>query len=395
MSLRRVRLGDLGSWGSGGTPLASNADYYGGEIPWLIIEDLNDGIVHRSARTISQLGLENSSAKIVPAGTLLIAMYGSIGKLGITAISCATNQAIAFCRCDPKRVNTKFLFYMLLHERKGLLRAGRGGTQQNISQEFLKGYEIRLPNLSEQSRIAALLEKADRLCGTRRYALELSEPFPAAAFLEVFGDPASNPRTVPTVQVEELFAKDREGTKCGPFGSALKKHEYVAQGIPVWTMDNFSTNKFQETGCLYISESKYRDLAAYSVKSGDILISRAGTVGRMAIVRTKHERSIIHTNLIRLALDHERILPVLFVTLMRSFGSRMARLKRGQEDAYTFMSTGSLGELRIPLPPMELQQKFAKILAQHERLRARQAEAQRQADHLFQSLLHEAFTADA
>lgn len=392
MSLQRVKLRDLGSWGSGGTPLASKREYYDGDIPWLIIEDLNDGIVRHSARRITLAGLENSSAKIVPPGTLLIAMYGSIGKLGITDMSCATNQAIAYCKCDPSRVDTKFIFFLLLHERARFLRAGRGGTQQNISQEFLKDYEICLPALSEQKRIARRMEQADRLRRTRRYALELSDAFLPAAFLELFGDPASNPHGLPRVQLKELFAKGRDGTKCGPFGSALKKHEYQSHGVPVWTMNNFSGGDFREEGCLYVSEDKYCELAAYSVQDGDILISRAGTVGRMTIVRTKHERSIIHTNLIRLSLDATRLSPILFITLMNSFGSCIARLKRGQEDAYSFMSTGSLGELRIPLPPMALQQRFCDLFARHEQLRTRQSEVLRQADHLFQSLLHRTFS---
>lgn len=391
MSYTICKLGDLGEWGSGGTPLASRKEFYGGNVPWLIIEDLNDGWVRSASKSLTALGLESSSAKVVPPGTLLIAMYGSIGKLGIAGISCATNQAIAFCQCDRSRVDSRYLFYWLLKERRNFVRSGRGGTQQNISQEFLKDYDIRLPQLPQQERIARPLEHADRLRRTRRYALDLSDAFLPAAFLEFFGDPASNPRSFPNVQVEDLFAKDRDGTKCGPFGSALKKYEYVPQGVPVWTMDNFREGNFQEAGCLYITEQKYRELAAYSVRNGDVLISRAGTVGRMAIVQTKFNHSIIHTNLIRLSLDVTRILPAVFVTLMTSFGSRIARLKRGQEDAYTFMSTGSLGELRIPLPPIALQKRFADLLVRHERLRARHREALRQADHLFQSLLHRAF----
>lgn len=89
-------LGDLGEWGSGGTPLSSTPAYYNGTIPWLIIEDLNDGVVTSSQKTITELGLKNSSAKIVEPGTLLIAMYGSIGKLGISGIRCATDCARVF-----------------------------------------------------------------------------------------------------------------------------------------------------------------------------------------------------------------------------------------------------------------------------------------------------------
>jgi len=236
------------------------------------------------------------------------------------------------------------------------------------------------------------LEQADRLVRTREYALELTDTFLPAAFLELFGDPAENPRVFDRVQVEGLFAHSRDGAKCGPFGSALKKHEYVAAGIPVWTMNNVGANEFVEDGCLYITPQKFHELAAYDAQNGDILISRAGTVGRMAIVRTTHPRSIIHTNIIRLSLNHAKILPIYFVVLMTGFAPRVARLKRGQEDAYTFMSTGSLGELQIPLPSLPLQQKFAALVERVERVRAVQREALRQAEHLFASLLDRAFS---
>jgi len=265
-------------------------------------------------------------------------------------------------------------------------------NQASVRKDDLLDLPMSLPELPEQRRVAARLEQADRLVRTREYALELTDTFLPAAFLELFGDPAENPRVFDRVQVEGLFAHSRDGAKCGPFGSALKKHEYVAAGIPVWTMNNVSANEFVEDGCLYITPQKFEELAAYDVQNGDILISRAGTVGRMAIVRTMHPCSIIHSNIIRLSLNHTKILPIYFVALMTWFAPRVARLKRGQEDAYTFMSTGSLGELQIPLPPFPLQQKFAALVERVERLRAVQREALRQAEHLFASLLGGAFS---
>lgn len=84
-------LGHLGDWGSGGTPVKTKSEYYGGDIPWLVIGDLNDGLVTAAATSITEAGLANSSARIVDEGTLLVAMYGSIGKLGVAGMRCATN----------------------------------------------------------------------------------------------------------------------------------------------------------------------------------------------------------------------------------------------------------------------------------------------------------------
>ncbi len=160
----RVSLGSLGDWGSGGTPLRSEPQYYGGSIPWLIIGDLNDGIVTSASTFITEEGLANSSARLLPKGVLLIAMYGSIGKLGITGIECATNQAIAFCKPDPKRVDLRYLFHTIKGIQPALLARGQGLAQKNISQTILKAWEISLPPLAEQKRIVAKVDELMALC---------------------------------------------------------------------------------------------------------------------------------------------------------------------------------------------------------------------------------------
>lgn len=151
-------LGEVARWGSGGTPQARNSAYYGGEIPWAVIGDLNDAVVHHTASTITEEGLGKSSAKVVPTGALLVAMYGSIGKLGIAGMPLATNQAIAFA-VPHAPMDRDFLFYYLLSQRQDLDGAGKGATQRNIGQAVLKAWPIRYPDIREQRRIVAILEE--------------------------------------------------------------------------------------------------------------------------------------------------------------------------------------------------------------------------------------------
>ncbi|MFN6571769.1 restriction endonuclease subunit S [Dendronalium sp. ChiSLP03b] len=154
-----VPLEDLGYWGSGGTPKRTNPRFYvNGTIPWLVIGDLNDGIVTYAQTRITEEGLLNSSARLLPPKTLLVAMYGSIGKLGITGITCATNQAIAFCRTYQEVIELHYLFYALKNSRDALVAKGQGGAQQNISQTILKAHQIPLAPLNEQKRIADKLD---------------------------------------------------------------------------------------------------------------------------------------------------------------------------------------------------------------------------------------------
>lgn len=157
-------LGELGEWGSGGTPNKAFQQYYGGDIPWLVIGDLNGGLVTSAETYITKAGLENSSAKMVEPGTVLIAMYGSIGKLGIAGIRCATNQAIAHCVPDERLVARDYLVVVLKSMQAALLSKGQGIAQQNISQKILKAHPLELPPLAEQHRIVAKVDELMALC---------------------------------------------------------------------------------------------------------------------------------------------------------------------------------------------------------------------------------------
>lgn len=156
---KRETLVDVASWASGGTPKAIESKYYGGGIPWLVIGDLNDGLVSSSAKTITDIGLRESSAKYVEPGSIMVAMYGSIGKLGIAGFRCTTNQAIAFTRSISEDVEPKYLFHYLASVRDLLLAEGKGGAQANISQTVLKGISFCYPDRTEQRRIVAKLDQ--------------------------------------------------------------------------------------------------------------------------------------------------------------------------------------------------------------------------------------------
>ncbi|MEC4723282.1 restriction endonuclease subunit S [Noviherbaspirillum sp. CPCC 100848] len=157
-------LSEIGRWGSGGTPARTHSDYYNGDIPWLVIGDLNDGVVMSASGSITQKGLENSSAKLIPPGALLIGMYGSIGKLGITGMACTTNQAIAHCIVNELVALTRYIFIFIRANRDFLFAQGKGLAQQNISQTILKAQKIELPSLEEQSLIVAKVDELMALC---------------------------------------------------------------------------------------------------------------------------------------------------------------------------------------------------------------------------------------
>ena len=158
-------LGAVGRWGSGGTPATGTREFYGGSIPWIVIGDLNEGVVTKTAQMITEAGLANSSAKLIDPGTVLIAMYGaSVGKLGIAGTQCSTNQAIANCVPDPSKIDRNFLFLLLRSIRAPLVASAKGGAQPNISQTVIKGWKVDLPPIAEQRRIVAKMDELMAVC---------------------------------------------------------------------------------------------------------------------------------------------------------------------------------------------------------------------------------------
>ena len=152
-----TKLGAIGRWQSGGTPSRANSEYYVGDIPWLKIADLQDGYVKECSEKISNEAICNSSAKINPEGSIALAMYGSIGKLGILTFPAATNQAICVCS-SFMGVDAKYLFFFLMSQRDEFVLKAGGGVQANISKEIIINHQIAIPPLPEQLRIVSKID---------------------------------------------------------------------------------------------------------------------------------------------------------------------------------------------------------------------------------------------
>lgn len=154
-----VTLDDVADWTSGGTPSSKDASLYGGDIPWIVIGDLTESKVSKTEKTITQKGLKSSSAKILSAGTVMIAMYGaSIGRTGVMGTEMSTNQAIACGKPKEGIILGQYLLYYLQSQKQEFIRAGKGGAQPNISQGVVKGWKIPLPPIDEQHLIIDEIE---------------------------------------------------------------------------------------------------------------------------------------------------------------------------------------------------------------------------------------------
>ena len=156
---QKVPLAYIANWGSGGTPSRKNPEYYDGNIPWIKTGDLGPRVILAASEYITDLGVQKSSAKSFPKGSVAMAMYGAtIGKVSILGIDTTTNQACAVGQPIAGVTDSSFLYYLLRNEKNAFIAKGKGGAQPNISQTLIKEHPVALPPLAEQKTIADKLD---------------------------------------------------------------------------------------------------------------------------------------------------------------------------------------------------------------------------------------------
>ena len=183
---KTVRLSEFCRTGTGGTPSRSNLERYyeGGTIPWVKSGELRESVINETEEHVTEAALRETNMKLVPAGALLLAMYGAtVGRLGILGVDATTNQAVCHIVPDPKAAEVRFLFHALSNQVANLVARGVGGAQPNISQGIVKDLKLALPPLAEQRRIAEVLDRAEALRAKRRAALAQldSSPNPSSS----------------------------------------------------------------------------------------------------------------------------------------------------------------------------------------------------------------------
>ena len=297
-------------------------------------------------------------------------------------------------RTIPGKFDSHFLYHLVRSGRLLFLgqKAMKGAAgHKRVPADFLEKFGVPAWSVDDQNRIAHLLGKVEGLIAQRKQHLRQLDDLLKSVFLEMFGDPILNPHEFPVRRLSEFYINPKEGTKCGPFGSALKKEELVDSGVPVWNMDNIAADGHMLLPFrMWITAEKYDDLSAYSVQDDDIIISRAGTVGKMCVARTNGQPAIISTNLIRLRLGAD-LRPLHFVSLMLYCKGRVGRLKTGADGAFTHMNTGVLDSLEFPYPPVDLQDRFGEIATKVEGAKFRYQQSVADLETLYGALSQRAF----
>jgi type I restriction enzyme S subunit len=386
-------IGSFCDTGSGGTPSRNRTEeFYGGSIPWVKSGELRESIILNASETITETGLANSSAKLVPAGAILVAMYGAtVGRVGILGIEAATNQAI--CHIIPRdgQADTRYLFHTLQSKLPEFLSRSVGGAQPNISQEIIRGTSIPLPPVGEQRRIAAILDKADGLRRKRRAALQKLDSLLQSLFLDMFGDPVANPKGFERVLFSALLEHIDSGSSPICLDHPAGANEWGVLKLGAVTKCEFDE---QEQKALPDGVEPNPEL---EVKAGDLLLSRKNTrdlVAACALVGHTRSRLLLPDLIFRLVLRHEAPILREFLHQLLIFPTKRREIQKlagGSAGSMPNISKRNLLGIQIELPSTELQAKFAKRVKTIQILKARQRESITAQDSVFHSLQKLAF----
>jgi type I restriction enzyme S subunit len=266
-----------------------------------------------------------------------------------------------------------------------------GANLPRLSPKLLATYRIPLLPLDEQKRIAAILSKADRLRCLRRYTRELSDGYLGSVFLEMFGDPVANPVGWEIRPLGDSIDGFEGGVNFPPVSEGEDASPWRVLKISAVTWGDFDPSESKP-----ISSDVEFD-PSLVVRQGDLIISRANTtalVGAVCLVRHPPPKVLLPDKLWRVRFSEDsKLSPDYTLYALRQSGLRriIGDLATGTSGSMKNISKQKAATLPIPLAPLPLQQKFAQIVRKFERLRAQQREAERQAEHLLQSLLHQAF----
>lgn len=347
-------LGDLVTVRKGKKAVEVSEGPSEGFLRYIQIEDLRNNDSMKYAR--------NPKGPICDENDVLIAWDGAkAGTVGF-GLSGLVGSTIAILRPNES-VYAPYLGMVLQSKYQMIRDACTGATIPHVSKPFLTRMKIPLPSISEQERIAAILDKANEIKKSINNVTEVREQLMLSTFYEMFHSDSSLRSDWIAMNIEELAVQRKNSMRTGPFGSNLLHSEFVDEGIPVLGIDNVVDNVFKWKKERYITEEKYRSLERYTVFPGDLLITIMGTVGRTAVcpddlpvcINTKHlacitlNRELVHPFFVSYSLRHDQ--EILMQIQLKNRGAIMDGL-----------NLTLIKSLKLAVPPIKLQHQFVEIM---------------------------------
>jgi type I restriction enzyme S subunit len=369
---------------AGGTPSRSKPEYYDGKVPWVKSGEVNTRIIYRTEEFISELAVKESSARWAKKGSVLVAMYGATaGKVARLMIDATLNQAVSAINGREGFAHNGFLLYAIENNTRELLNTVQGSGQPNLSGQLIKSLDFPVPPLSEQQKIATILSTVDDVIEKTHAQIDKLKDLKTGMMQELLTKgigPGGVPHTefkdspvgrIPVgwvvVCLRDIQSKEKYSCVGGPFGSDLTSKHYVENaGVPVIRGANLplDSRRFLDHGFVYVSEEKAESLIRNMAYRGDLVFTQRGTLGQVGLIpeNSRYHRYVISQSQMKLTVD-ESVADREFLYQFFLSSKFLGMLKL--ETIATGLPHINLGILKgfyVPLPPIDEQEKIARIL---------------------------------
>jgi len=375
---RWARLGEIAEIKGGGTPRRKNPEFFSGDIPWATPTDLSslDSLyISNTKECITEESIKRSSTTLLPENTVLMSSRATIGLVAIAKTPICTNQGFANFICK-KIVVPEYLAYLLMINKDKFINLAGGSMFKEITKTALRKIPIPLPPLPEQKIIAEILQRADEIRQKRKQALGMVDEFLRSTFLEMFGDPATNPKEWDVVRLGEVCEII--------MGQSPPSSTYNTQklGLP------FLQGKAEFTD-LYAIPIKWCSSPKKVAEKDNILMSVRAPVGP---VNLSPEKLCIGRGLCAIRGKIRKMNQRFLFHYLRFISKDLEKM--GSGSTFKAITKKQVENIKIPLPPLSHQQAFARIAERAEETRKRLKQALNESEDLFNSLLDQAFTGE-
>lgn len=302
------------------------------------------------------------------------------------------SSAMKILHINTDLVIPKYIFYRLQ-----IIQFDHSTHKRYWIQSYSK-IKVSIPSLDEQSRIVSrideLFSELDKAVDTLKTTKEQLAVYRQAVLKDAFDNAqAMCERFTP---IEELLVTDRKGMSTGPFGTMLKKHEHKTTGVPMLGIENIDSGKFIDGNKIFVTPEKAAELKSFALKSGDIIISRSGTVGELCVVPPRMEGALLSTNLMRVSLGCQKVLPEYFIYLFQSKGIVLDQVKElCKGSTRIFLNQTILKQIQFPIPNVHEQLQIINTIESRltfcDNIEKTVDTALAQADAMRQSILKQAF----
>lgn len=382
-----AKLKDVAKVVTGKTPQTSNSEYYGGDIPFVSPADLNEGILSETKTYLTSSGADQVYR--VPKNTVLVSCIGNLGKLAITAKEVCFNQQINGLIFDEQKIFPKYGFYFAQTIKPQLEKASSSTTLPIVNKSRFSDLEIKYPPLAEQRRIASILDQADELRQKRQQAIEKLDQLLQATFIDMFGDPVSNPKGWRSDKnlgdVADIVSGITKGRKIT--GKSLREIPYLA-------VSNVQ-DKYLNLSIIKTIEASDDEIERYRLKEGDLLLTEGGDpdkLGRGTLWNNEVDECIHQNHVFRVRLTSKEFTPNYLNWIVGSeYGKRYFLKSAKQTTGIASINMGQLKKLPLLTPPLDLQIQFDERCIKIHQIKNQLVDSYKDINHLFSSLQNQAF----